>query len=62
MMTFLHKGRGETGEALGIAPQPGRPLQVDMEVVLPQAARLVHVVAQKCQNRVTVQINHRKIH
>ena len=62
MMTFLHKGRGEAGKALGIAPQPGRPLQIDMEAVLPQAARLIHIVAQKCQNRVTMQVDHRKIH
>ena len=62
MVVFFHERRGEAGKALGIAPQPGRPLQIDMEAVLPQAARLIHIVAQKCKRCITMQVDHRKIH
>ena len=61
-MQQLRNVRGEAGEALGIAPQLDRPLQVDMTAIFPQAARLIQVVPQQHKCGITVKIKYRKVH
>ena len=61
-MQQLRNVRGEAGEALGIAPQLDRPLQVDMTIIFPQTARLIQVVPQQHKCGITVKIKYRKVH
>ena len=58
----LLRSRGKAGKALGIAAEGLGPLQVDMEIVFPQASCLVPVTAQQTVGTVAVKIKYREIH
>ena len=62
MMPLFHKGRGKAGKALAVTGQLLGPVQINMAFVGSQTARLVHILAQKRQGRIAMQVKYRKFH
>ena len=62
MMPLFHKGRGKAGKALAVTGQLLGPVQINMAFVGSQTARLVHILAQKRQGGIAMQVKYRKFH
>ena len=62
IVPFFHEGRCKAGEALGVATQSCGSLQVNVQFVLSQGQFFIHVLAQKRQGSITMQVKNRNSH